>query len=239
MTKKISCIAVDDEPMALLVIENFCSRKGGISLKTFSEPHSGLKAIMEEKPDVVFLDIRMDGTDGIDIAKTLPAECCLIFTTAHAQYALDGFNLDAVDFLHKPFAYSRFAEAVDRAVRRMSSREASSSSAEKEKCIVVKQEYSNVSIRLSDIVYIEALGNYVKIIRTDGTHVLTRSNMKAMQGALPPEQFIRIHRSYMVAKDKVGSFSRTQICLADGTTVLPIGQQYASLLADELKGIRL
>lgn len=239
MRKKISCIAVDDEPMALLVIENFCSRKGGISLKTFSEPHSGLKAIMEEKPDVVFLDIRMDGTDGIEIAKTLPAECCLIFTTAHAQYALDGFNLDAVDFLHKPFAYSRFAEAVDRAVRRMSSREASSPSAEKEKSIVVKQEYSNVSIRLSDIVYIEALGNYVKIIRTDGTHVLTRSNMKAMQGALPPEQFVRIHRSYMVAKDKVGSFSHTQICLADGNTVLPIGQQYASLLADELKGIRL
>lgn len=234
--KTISCIAVDDEPMALLVIEKFCSRKGGISLKTFSEPHAGLKAIMDEKPDVVFLDIRMDGTDGIEIAKTLPPECCLIFTTAHAQYALEGFNLDAVDFLHKPFAYSRFSEAVDRAVRRMNAREAA---AEREKSIVVKQEYSNVSIRLSDIVYIEALGNYVKIIRTDGTHVLTRSNMKAMQGALPPEQFVRIHRSYMVAKDKIESFSRTQVWLSDGETVLPIGQQYASTLADELEGIRL
>ena len=103
--KKFSCIAIDDEPLALLVITQFCERFGNLDLSTFSEPRIGLEEIKRHKPDLVFLDIEMNSINGLDIAHALPRECCFIFTTAHAQYALNGFDLDAVDFLHKPFAY--------------------------------------------------------------------------------------------------------------------------------------
>ena len=117
--KNITCIAIDDEPMALLVIEQFCRRKGGITLRTFSEPQIGLEAIRKQKPELVFLDIQMHSVNGLEIADTLPRECIFIFTTAYAEYALDGFNLDAVDFLHKPFSYERFEIAVGKALRRI------------------------------------------------------------------------------------------------------------------------
>ena len=110
-TRRISCIAIDDEPLALLVISRFCERRGDIDLKTFSEPRVGIEQIRLLKPDLVLLDIEMNSISGLDVAGALPCECCFIFTTAHAQYALDGFDLDAVDFLHKPFAYERFDQA--------------------------------------------------------------------------------------------------------------------------------
>lgn len=147
--KNITCIAIDDEPMALLVIEQFCRRKGGLELTTFSEPRVGLEEIRRRKPDLVFLDIQMNSISGLEIANTLPGECCFIFTTAYAEYALDGFNLDAVDFLHKPFSYERFEVAVEKAMRRINARRPSASES-----LVVKQEYNNVSILLDDILYI-------------------------------------------------------------------------------------
>ena len=116
--KKATCIAIDDEPLALLVITQFCERFGGLELTTFSEPLVGLEEIRRCKPDLVFLDIEMNSISGLDIARDLPEECCFIFTTAHAQYALNGFELDAVDFLHKPFAYERFCQALDSFCRR-------------------------------------------------------------------------------------------------------------------------
>ena len=177
--RTITCIAIDDEPMALLVIEQFCRRKGGMELTTYSEPHVGLEEIRRRKPDLVFLDIQMNSISGLEIADLLPRECCFIFTTAHAQYALDGFNLDAVDFLHKPFAYERFEIAVEKAIRRLEARPAAVPD-----CLVVKQEYSNVSIALEDILYIEALGNYIKIFRSSGGYVLSHTNLKSIQKML-------------------------------------------------------
>lgn len=219
--KPIHCIAIDDEPMALLVIEQFCRRKGGLELETFSEPHVGLEAIRRTHPDLVFLDIRMDGIGGLEIARSLPPECCLIFTTAHAQYALEGFDLDAVDFLHKPFAYDRFEMAVERAFRRIEALRTPVTAN-----LVVKQEYNNVSIPYGDILYIEALGNYVKIVRASGGHVLTRTNLKAVTDLLPEAHFLRIHRSYVVAVGAVESFTRSRVTLRGGAT-LPVGQQFA------------
>lgn len=154
MVRNLRCIAIDDEPMALLIIEQFCRRKGGIELTTFSEPTIGLEEIRMKEPDLVFLDIHMNSINGLEIADTLPEKCCFIFTTAYAQYALEGFNLDAVDFLHKPFSYERFEVAVEKAIRRIESKRHHSP-----EYLIVKQEYNNVSIPLSDILYIEALGN--------------------------------------------------------------------------------
>lgn len=229
MNGVLKCVAIDDEPMALLVIEQFCKRKGGMELTTFSEPHIGLKEIRRTNPDLVFLDIHMDSISGLDIAGTLPEGCCFIFTTAYAEYALEGFNLDAVDFLHKPFSYERFEIAVEKVLRRIEFRRSSVP-----ECLVVKQEYSNVNIPLSDILYIEALGNYVKIVRSSGGHVLTRTNLKAITDLLPDKTFLRIHRSYVVSVSSVVSFTRTKVELSGVSELLPVGAQYAGQVVEVL-----
>ena len=225
--KPISCIAIDDEPLALLVISRFCERKGGINLSTFNEPRIGLQEILRRKPDLVFLDIEMNSISGLDLAKSLPEGCCLIFTTAHAQYALDGFDLDAVDFLHKPFAYDRFERAVDKAIRYIEGRDSDSSKDDIPNNIVVKQEYNSISIPIDDIMYIEALGNYIKIFRVNGNNVLSHINMKTLQEMLPPNAFIRAHRSYMIPVNKIERFSKREIWLRGMKRPIPIGRYYA------------
>lgn len=229
--KNITCIAIDDEPMALLVVEQFCRRKGGMELTTFSEPRVGLEEICRRKPDLVFLDIQMNSLNGLEIADRLPRECCFVFTTAYAEYALDGFDLDAVDFLHKPFSYERFEVAVEKALRRIHARRPSTSES-----LVVKQEYNNVSIPLSDILYVEALGNYVKIVRASGGHVLTRTNLKAITDLLPAADFLRIHRSYMVPVASVVSFTRSRVMLKGREEGLPVGTQYVTQVLEALGG---
>ena len=229
--KNITCIAIDDEPMALLVVEQFCRRKGGMELTTFSEPRVGLEEICRRKPDLVFLDIQMNSLNGLEIADRLPRECCFIFTTAYAEYALDGFDLDAVDFLHKPFSYERFEVAVEKALRRIHARRPSTSES-----LVVKQEYNNVSIPLSDILYVEALGNYVKIVRASGGHVLTRTNLKAITDLLPAADFLRIHRSYVVSVASVVSFTRSRVMLKGREEGLPVGTQYVTQVLEALGG---
>lgn len=229
MVRNLRCIAIDDEPMALMIIEQFCRRKGGIELTTFSEPTIGLEEIRMKEPDLVFLDIHMNSINGLEIADTLPEKCCFIFTTAYAQYALEGFNLDAVDFLHKPFSYERFEVAVEKAIRRIESKRHHSP-----EYLIVKQEYNNVSIPLSDILYIEALGNYVKIFRKSGGHVLTRTNLKAITDFLPVHDFLRIHRSYVIPISSVVSFSRSKVEIEGNVEELPIGSQYVASVMDTL-----
>lgn len=228
--RNITCIAIDDEPMALLVIEQFCRRRGGMELLTFSEPHLGIEEIGRLRPDLVFLDIEMNGVSGLDIAAQLPRDCCLIFTTGHARYALDGFNLDAVDFLHKPFAYERFEMAVDKALRRIAQLRPTT-----EENLVVKQEYKSVSIPLDQILYIEALGNYCKIFCTDGHCILSHAGLKSLQSMLPADRFLRIHRSYVVALDKVAGFNRTCVTLKHSDVSLPVGDSYGPQLLAALR----
>ena len=226
--KPIKCIAIDDEPMALLIIEQFCKRKGGMVLSAYSEPNVGMGAILSDKPDLVFLDIQMNCIDGLEIADKLPSGIPFIFTTAHAQYALDGFELDAVDFLHKPFSYERFSKAVDKALLRISAASLCPGT------LVVKEEYSNITIPIDDILYIEALGNYVKIYRASARNVLSRMKMKEIQAMLPPQMFVRIHRSFIVSKQKIERFSKINVTLRGVPRSLPIGKSYTDDLENEM-----
>lgn len=219
MRKDITCIAIDDEPIALSVIEQFCSRHGGLTLTAFSDPDEGMKAIAETRPQLVFLDIRIGERNGLELARCLPDDCCLIFTTAFAEYAIEGFELDAADYLNKPFSYERFTKAIEKALRRISP-------ASQPELLVVKQEYCNVSINLSEITYIEAMENYSKIHRCSAACVMTRTNLKNIGELLPPDRFIRIHRSFIIAVDKVEGFTRREVTLTGGIR-LPIGRLYA------------
>ena len=169
----------------------------------------------------------MDCLNGLDIARKLPASTCFIFTTAYIRYALDGFDLDAADFLHKPFSYERFKTAVEKAVRRLEYIR------NEKECIVVKQEYNNVVIPVSDILYIEAMENYCKIFRRKGRYTLSRMKLKAITELLPPRNFIRIHRSFIVQLDSIQHFNKQELRLTTGQT-LPIGRQYAEKVISRL-----
>ncbi|MDE5725240.1 MAG: response regulator, partial [Duncaniella sp.] len=150
MSGAVKCVAIDDEPLALDIIETFCRRIGNIELQKFSNPHAGLDVVNSSRPDIVFLDIEMDGINGLTIASKLPENTCFIFTTAYLKYAIEGFDLDAVDYLHKPFSFSRFQVAFSKALRRIG-RESLKASAQ---CILVKQDYSSISIPIDDILYV-------------------------------------------------------------------------------------
>lgn len=220
--KTIRCIAIDDEPMALVIIEQFCRRKGGLELETFSEPHVGLEAIRRTRPELVFLDIRMNGMDGLEVAQALPKDCSLIFTTAYAQYALDGFELDAVDFLHKPFGYERFERAVDKALQRIGIR----SGTDLAEVVTLKQEYNNVVIPVEEILYLEAMENYTKVYRRDGKYTLSRTSLKRTLELLPAKQFLRVHKSFVVALSQVAEYSYGQLRLKGCPVSIPIGRTY-------------
>lgn len=230
MSNPIKCVAIDDEPLALDIIEKFCQRIGNIELKRFSDPRLGLEAIQRNRPDIVFLDIEMDAVSGLDIASRLPEGTCFIFTTAYLRYALEGFDLDAVDYLHKPFAFSRFQTAFSKALRRIGRQSIKSTS----QCIVVKQDYSNISIPIDDILYVEAVEGYSKIFRTSGECVMSRILLKNVFAMLPPESFMRIHRSFVVSISKIKCFNKQEVVLVDGET-LPIGKQYSSTIMQLVK----
>ena len=232
MDSVIKCVAIDDEPLALDVIAAFCRRMGGVELLVFSDPVLGLEAIRREKPQIAFLDIEMGNLSGITIARELPPDTCFIFTTAYLSYAMEGFELDAVDYLHKPFSYSRFQTAFSKALRRIG---AEAQPAGRERSILVKQDYNNVRILLADILYIEAMVGYVKIFMEDGTCNISRVILKNIGAQLPDSEFIRIHRSFIVAKSKVRSFSKREVVLKNGRT-LPVGRLYASNVAEALAG---
>lgn len=223
---KIPCIAIDDEPIALTVIARFCERHGGLELATYSDPTLGLEAVQRQRPAIVFLDIEMRDMNGLRIARLLPPQCCVIFTTAYTEYAIHGFDLDAVDYLHKPFAYERFATAVGRALRRLDRPEQSEQPA---RTIVVKQEYDNILIPTSEILYIEAMENYVKIHREGGVRTVSRINLKGALELLSNDGFVRIHRSYVVARSKVVGFNKRRVLLSSGVE-LPVGQGFVEEL---------
>lgn len=225
--KKISCIAIDDEPIALLVIRQFCERRGNMELDTFCELRVGLEKIIQTKPDLVFLDIEMNGLNGLDVAKALPEGCTLVFTTAHAKYALEGFNLDAVDFLHKPIAYERFERAVEKAMLHIKAREDRTLPDVMQETIIVKQNYNNITIPVSDILYVEALENYSRIFRINEGGVISRLNIKAVYEMLPQKLFLRVHRSFIISINKVQQFSKQEIYLISVDKPIPIGKSYS------------
>lgn len=226
MNDTVRCVAIDDEPLTLNIIENFCQRIGNIELQKFCDPSEGLDNIQRNRPDIVFLDIEMDGINGLEIASRIPEGTCFIFTTAYLRYALEGFDLDAVDYLHKPFSFNRFQTAFSKALRRIGQQQFQTTS----QCITVKQDYNNISIPVDDILYIEATEGYSKIFKTSGDCIVSRILLKNIFALLPQDCFLRIHRSFVVSKSKIKSYSKQEVTLSNGTS-LPVGRQYASEIA--------
>lgn len=222
------CIAIDDEPIALKILQNFCDRRGGINLETYSSPRVGMRRIADTRPDIVFLDIEMSGTSGIELARELPEGTCLIFTTAYAQYAVDGFDVNAVDFLHKPYFYARFARAIDKAEEWIKMQAAVVAARSTSAKILLKSGYKNVFVPVDEILYAEAMENYVKVHMSDHTTIISQIALRSIEEMLPADSFVRVHRSFLVSRAAVTSFSRTSVTLSGVSEPIPIGRKYAT-----------
>ncbi|MBR5118750.1 MAG: response regulator transcription factor [Muribaculaceae bacterium] len=225
----MKCVAIDDEPMALEVIKNFCQRMEGMELDTFTNPLVGIEHVKRTHPQLLFLDVKMGEVNGVNLAKEIPQGTFLVFTTAFAQYAVDGFDLNAVDFLHKPFSFSRFEKAVNKVQQAIKLVNYSATPPLEGQEITVKVEYKNVTVQLGSILYIQAMDNYVKIYAVDSRPVITQMSMKSLEAMLPENEFVRVHKSYIVPRHRIESYSRTQLTLTGGTEI-PVGRAYADKL---------
>jgi DNA-binding LytR/AlgR family response regulator len=221
---KIKCIAIDDEQFALSILEKFCKETPDLDLAaTFSDPYEAKIYLKSHTPDLIFLDIQMPDISGIQIAKEVQNKPIVIFTTAHSRYAVDGFNLNALDYLLKPFDFERFLKAVEKAKEKINFQNLSKS-LEKNEFIFIKIEYKSVKIYISDIIYIEALDNYSKIYTAQKTY-LTHQNLRKITSHLPKVEFIRTHKSFIVSKSKISRYTREKVIL--GEKALPVGRVYA------------
>ena len=218
----IKCVAIDDEPIALSIIREYCNRYGNIDLQCFTSPVAGMECVMSSRPDIVFLDIEMNSHNGIELAKQLPPDTCLIFTTAFSNYAIDGFNVDAVDFLQKPIFYPRFERAMEKARKFMALPDNDAVTG----TIALKSEHKNVIINFKDIVVIEAMDNYVKIFRRDLPTIVSQITMKEVEGMLPASGFMRVHRSFIVSLSAVDKYSNRTIYLSSHPRPIPVGRKY-------------
>lgn len=216
------CIAIDDEPIALSIIQEYCKQYGNIDLETYTSPIAGMERVKSICPDIVFLDIEMNSHNGVALARELPMGTCLIFTTAYSQYALDGFNVDAVDFLHKPIFYPRFERAMEKAIKWLGKKE----DKPQRETITLKVEHKNVVVDIDDIAFIEAMDNYVKVFRRGLPMVLSQITMKDMESILPTDRFNRVHRSFIVSLNAIDKFSNRKIYLLNSDRTIPVGRKY-------------
>ena len=219
----ITAIALDDEPPALSIVENFCSRVDFIDLvKTFTHPQEALKYLGKFPVDLLFLDIRMPSVSGIRFARQIPKELMVIFTTAYSEYAVEGFNVNALDYLLKPFTFDRFLQAVNKA--RDFHKFYHNHETAIEQYLFVRADYSLVKIMLEDILFIEGLDDYLKIHLVGRKPVVARMTMKNMLEKLPEKDFIRVHRSFIVPLSRIEKVRNKMIYIADKT--ISIGNSY-------------
>ena len=219
----ITAIAIDDEPPALKVIESFCGQIDTIDLqKTFTQPNEALKFLHKFPVDLLFLDVQMPSLSGIELYKMLKQETMVIFTTAHSKFAVEGFNLNAVDYLLKPFTFERFQQAVNKATDFYNYTRQSDKT--QEQYLFIRADYKLMKVKISDILYIEGLNDYIKIHITNQKTIVTRMTMKTIQEKLPSKEFIRVHRSFIVPFSKIDSLKSKSIFIAGKE--IPIGGIY-------------
>ncbi|MEA3426541.1 MAG: LytTR family DNA-binding domain-containing protein [Bacteroidota bacterium] len=220
----IHCIAIDDEPLALQLINEYCSKISFLKLeKTFTNTDEAKAYLQQQKIDLLFLDIQMPDINGMQFYKSLAEKPPVIFTTAYKDFAAEGFNVDAVDYLLKPFEYDRFLKACYKAkeyLEFLSTQEMQLNS------IFVKVNYEIMKINLKDIELIEALDDYIKIYIKPNP-VLTLMTLKSIQEKLPPRDFVRVHRSFIVPLAKIEKFSKTKLWTAGKE--IPIGSSYSQV----------
>lgn len=220
--RNLRCCIIDDEPLAQELIKSYVAQTPFLELvDTFSSASMAVKTIIEDKIDLVFLDIQMSELNGIEFAKVIPSDCKIVFITAFEQYALDGFKANALDYLLKPVNYSEFIGAAKKALNWFEMVESSKQHKDSEEYIIVKSEYKLIQIAVSNILYIEGLKDYVKIYLEDSnSSIMSLMSLKTLEASLPQDRFMRVHRSFIVQTSKIKVIERNRIVF---------GKQYISI----------
>lgn len=215
---KISCIAIDDEPASLTVIEQYAEWVPFLLLKkSFVSVKEALAFLKNERVDCVFLDVKMPDLLGTELARILQGQTQIVFITAYSEYAVQGFEVQALDYLLKPIEFDRFLQTANRVHAQLSQR------VEGQGSIFVKEGYDWIRVQLNEVQYIQSDTNLLFIYERN-RRVITRMTMTEMLSLLPTERFIRVHKSYIVAVDSIQKIERHQLCLAKAT--IPIGELY-------------
>lgn len=231
----MNCIAIDDEPLALKLLTHYCSQVPSIHLLgAYTDPLEGISYIRSLQPDLIFLDIRMPDISGIDIVNALGKDTFVIFTTAHREYAVEGFELNVVDYLLKPFDFERFLKAYNKAEQRflMSQKTPAPELISDDNTISFKYNYQNIRLPLHSILYIEACNNYIKIVTPDKIYVPAMT-MKTIWKFLPETGFIRVHKSFIVAVNEIKSFNSEQVIT--GRKQIPVGRSYRKDFLEQMR----
>lgn len=225
---KIKCLIIDDEPLAIKVVENHLKEFQNFEvIETFNNPIEALSLLEKGNVDVLFLDINMPKMNGLDFAKTLNSKMNVVITSAYREYAVESFDLNVLDYLVKPIPFNRFLKTINKITQKVYlqkgiQKEEGSSN---ESFIFLKVDKKLIKIKFEDILYVESLKDYIKVFTTSGNYLVHKS-LTSMTEELPDSNFIRIHRSYTIAIDKVKSVEGNLVEIA--TTKIPIGRKYVN-----------
>lgn len=234
----LSCIVIDDEPLAVRQMESYIARIPFLThLKSFDNAVDARQWLSEANSvDVIFVDINMPELTGVDFVRGLENHHLVIFTTAYSEYAVEGFKLDAIDYLLKPFNFATFERAANKAhsvaellaLRNEANAEQNipigEQSADRE-CISIRADHKTTLVRYSNIIYLESAGEYIRLHLADGTKLVTLFRMKNMETELPAERFIRVHRSFIVNTEHITGYTKGRVFLT-GEEYVPIGENY-------------
>lgn len=237
--EKIRCAVVDDEPLALGLMASYVKKTPFLELVgSYSSAVQAMQEMHDNPVDLIFLDIQMPELNGLDYSRMISPQTRVVFTTAFNQYALDGYKVNALDYLLKPISYPDFLLAANKAQEWFRLVEQSQQSEKKENqdeklSIFVKSDYKLIRIELKNILYVEGLKDYVKIYEENASRpVISLMSMKAMEEMLPADRFMRVHRSYIVQKEKIRIIEHNRIVF--GNTYIPIGDSYKQAFQDFL-----
>ena len=232
----LTCIIVDDEPLAVRLLETYVKKTEGLQLlASFTDSIAAIGAVREHKPHLLFLDIQMPNLDGMELARCLPAQTRVVFTTAFKEYAFESYEVNALDFLLKPVRYNKFLMAVEKARALWQSAPAvsadatvqpSPSAGQQQQTLFIRVDGELHNIPISSILYISGMKDYV-LFYLDGESrpLITHLTMKAVERMLPPSKFLRVHRSYIIAVDKISKVDRND-CIYIGREVIHVPDGY-------------
>ncbi len=242
----IRCLAIDDEPLALRQIRSYIERIPTLDLAaTFSNAIAAQEWLIDNNVDLIFVDINMPGLSGVDFVRSLSNPPMIIFTTAYSEYAVEGFKLDAIDYLLKPFSFNELLHSSNKALSLHELRQLrDNASAEKSEVtdepsadkeyISIRADHKTSLIKVANIVFLESEGEYVRLHLNDGTKLVTLFRLKNMESALPTDMFMRVHRSYIINTNHISSYTKGRIFL-DTDDYVPIGDSYKEAFAELVK----
>jgi len=222
---KLRAIIVDDEPIARQILQQYAADDGRLEiLANCKNAMEAIRFLNQNEVEVVFLDINMPKLTGLELLKALNIKPFVIFTTAYREYAVEGFELEALDYLVKPFSFQRFLQAVNRAIERKQTNIPN----ENANFFFVKANGQNIKILYANILYVEAMSEYIRI-HTSNQKITTLQSLRNMEAKLPSDQFLRVHRSYLIALDKIEAIEGNQVLISE--VKIPVSKSYRDALA--------